>query len=264
MQHTRTVVITRPDQQAQAWIDAFQGAGLDVVHIPLLRIEPVTPNKPLKDAWEQLDKWSWVMFVSTNAVTCFFDACPQGMRFEEGWPEGVRVGAVGKGTAGALVAAGVPAELIDQPKDSDQKDSEHLWALIQHRDWQGAQVLVVRGSSEINWPERNWLIEQLQHAGADTQALAVYARCAPQWSNLQKEWINSAEAAFACWLFTSSEGVHYLPQQDWSKAIAVVTHPRIGEAVKLRGFTEVIYTQPELHVALNSVQYVARSHGNRV
>lgn len=251
----RITVITRPEAQAQPWLDAFKAQKINVIHIPLLRIEPIPSNTALEKAWQQINEWAWVMFVSTNAVEHFFKNHQNNT-----WPAHLRVGAVGKGTAAALIKAGIPVELIDQPDHDDTKDSEHLWQHICQRNWQNAHVLIVRGSSETTWPERNWLIEQFQNAGAHPQALPVYCRCAPHWSDAQKTWLNSEQAQTACWLFTSSESFIHLPKKDWSKAIAMVTHPRIGEAAKLSGFTQVIFTEPELQIALKSVQYVIGSH----
>lgn len=252
-----TVVITRPGLQGQAWLDAFVEQDIPAIYFPLLQIEPIKPNTELIKARASLHQWSWIMFVSSNAVTHFFNGLSKD--WPQHWPSHLRVGATGKGTAKALLEAGIAPQQIDQPQEAQPQDTEHLWAHICHRNWKNTQVLLVRGeNADCLRPNRDWFLQVLQQAGAHVQALPVYYRAAPKWTDKQIAWLSSQQAQQACWILTSAQGISYLPTQDWSKAIALVTHPRIGEAARAAGFVKIIYTQPQLQVALDSVQYIIR------
>lgn len=252
-----TFVITRPNPQAQTWLNAFLSQGINALHFPLLQVEPILPNATLTQAHARLPQWSWIMFVSGNAVSHFFSGLSK--ERVNNWPNHLRVGAAGQSTAKALLEAGIPPELIDQPQDQRHQDTEHLWEHISHRNWQKAQVLLVRGkNADGHRAERDWLMQRLQQAGACVEALPVYYRRAPLWTKQQIAWVNSQQAQQACWILTSAQSLDYLPAHDWSKAIALVTHTRIGKAAKTAGFDKIIYTQPQLQVALDSVQYIIR------
>lgn len=249
----RQIVVTRPLQQATPWIDALRQIGLPVVHVPLLRILPLEDVSPIQKAWAHMNKWQWVMFVSSNAVHYFFQC--NSHPHNPTWPLQLRAGAVGKGTAQALTNWGVPIQLIDQPAENQLKDSESLWQNIANRSWKNAHVLLVRGISTSR-SQRDWLMNQLQKAGAYVNSLTVYERaCVPLNASTQA-WLASDEALKACWLFSSSEALGYLPKQNWAHAIAIATHPRIAKAAHQAGFGQVVCTEPDLHSVLDSVKSV--------
>ncbi|RUS67185.1 Uroporphyrinogen-III synthase [Saezia sanguinis] len=247
----KTVIVTRPLHQAQPWIEGLQQHGFSVRHIPLLSIQAVADNQPLHHAWAQIDQYTWVMFVSANAVHYFF----KGTQHVH-WPSHLRAGATGNGTTKALTASGVAAHLIDQPAENQPEDTEHLWQQIADRHWSGTQVLLVRGRSAGNRPERNWLMHQLQHAGAQVQCLAVYQRCAPVFSADDLLWLGSHDARNSCWIFSSSEAIEYLPDYDWAQTTAIVTHQRIAQAAHKAGFGHVVCTRPDLLSLVDSVKSV--------
>ncbi|MGL4668825.1 MAG: uroporphyrinogen-III synthase, partial [Saezia sp.] len=221
----RTVVITRPAEQAQPWVDALRLRAIPVVHVPLLRIYAAGDEQLIQQAWRDIEQWTWVMFVSPNAVHYFFQYAQETL-----WPRSLRAGSPGEGTTQALIHAGVPAELIDQPKNHQEKDTAFLWQNIKHRDWQSARVLLVRGTSAK--PPRNWLMDQLQEAGAFVQPLVVYQRESGIFLDNAQDWINSVQAHQACWVISSAESLDALAGHDWSQATAVVIHPRIAQAVR--------------------------------
>ena len=249
----RTVIITRPRHQAQPWLQALQARGIHTVNIPLLEISPCASPSELhviQQAQEKLNRYAWVMFVSPNAVDYFFEqACNQA------WPASARAGSPGEGTTQALLRREVPLELIDQPGQNQHKDSEHLWQNIQHRNWKNTNVLVIRGTSSAQ-PPRNWLIEQLQGAGAQVDTLVVYKRQPVMPAPELQTWLRSTQAQQACWLFSSAEALKYLCDYNWTQTTAIVTHPRIAQAARLAGFGQVICTRPDLHTLVETVESV--------
>ncbi len=133
----------------------LQQAGFAAEALPLIEIAPVADARPLVLAWEKLGDYAACMFVSGNAVDCFF-----GQKFKEkvavvpagngvsatysiagSLPSGLRFLAPGPGTVAALVAAGVDRSRIDAPPaDAQQFDSEALWAVVGARDWRSKTI----------------------------------------------------------------------------------------------------------------------------
>lgn len=129
------VIVTRPAAQAGPWVDALRTQGVDARALPLIGIEPLIDDAPVRATWRGLDAMALVMFVSANAVQHFFSARPRGLA----WPDSTIAGSTGPGTSAALRAAGVPETALVEPAASAGRlDSEALWAQLASRDWRGA------------------------------------------------------------------------------------------------------------------------------
>lgn len=246
------VLVTRPREEAQRWVDQLQAAGVPAEALPLIDISPVLDAAALAALWQQLDRCAALMFVSGNAVGQFFAGAPRP------WPPQLRCLAPGPGTARALRAQGVPAALIDSPPEqAAQFDSEALWQVIAGRPWQGQRVLIVRGLSgeEAGSSGRDWLAQQLRALGAEVEAVAVYRRGAPRFDDRQRARMAAAQDDGSLWLFSSSEAIGHLPADlDWRRAQALATHPRIAEAARRAGFGRVVQSRPTLADVLASIE----------
>lgn len=241
------VIVTRPDSSATAWVQSLRAAGLQASALPLIEIVAEPMNDALRKAREQLDRWHAVMFVSGNAVRCFF----RGQRWSPRLA-GVRAWSPGPGTTGALTALGWPAAAVDGPPDSAaQFDSEHLWAQVASQVRQGTPVLIVRGGDATGAiAGRAWLADEVLRAGGWLDQLVCYRRVAPQLSAPQRARASTAAADGSIWLFSSSQSIAHLtaalPQQRWSGAVALATHPRIAQAARSAGFGRVHQSHPIL------------------
>ncbi len=236
-------IVTRPPAQAAAWVAQLQALGVDAVALPLIGIVPVDDMAPLRAAWRDVDGAAMVFFVSPNAVLHFFDARPEG----RAWPAGTLAGSPGPGTSTALRDAGVPEAAIAEPAvDAPSFDSEALWARIAGRDWSGRRVLVVRGEDG-----RDWLAARLRERGATVGFLAAYRRQAPVADAAGRTLLDAALAdpRHHLWIFSSSEAVGHLqalmPAADWSRSVAIASHPRIADAARAAGFGRVDAVRPE-------------------
>ena len=205
-------------------------------------------------------------------------------------PPYLRFMAPGPGTATALLTAGVPGGQIDTPPpDAGQFDSEALWSVVGQRDWQGRRVLVVRGVTGQDAQEaqedqasqpgvagptpamssgRDWLTRQWLAAGAEVDFLGVYERRAPLWTPAQVQRARLASTDGSVWLFSSSEAVLYLAAMpgmqgvDWSRAVAIATHPRIAATVRNAGWGVVAESRPALVDIVVSLRSMAsKNHG---
>jgi uroporphyrinogen-III synthase len=236
------VIVTRPAAQAADWVAQLQALGVDAVALPLIGIAPPHDPAPLRTAWAALPGTALVMFVSANAVAHFFAARPAGAP----WPAGTRAGSPGPGTSAALRQAGLSPQQIAAPADDAPLfDSEALWAQLEHEDWAGRRVLVVRGEDG-----RDWFAETLRARGAEIGFVAAYRRLPPELDAAGRQLVADARAAphAHLWVFSSSEAVGHLrtlvPGADWSAARAVASHPRIAQAARDAGFGAVEMVPP--------------------
>jgi uroporphyrinogen-III synthase len=251
------VVVTRPQREAQDWVQALQRAGHEAWALPLIHIAPVPDVSALQQAWQQLGRYQALMFVSANAVEGFWAAAPAPA------PALAHAWATGPGTVKALLQAGVPASAITSPPhDAPQFDSEALWQLVADRTHAGVRVLVVRGADAAGLSSqgagRDWFARQVQSAGGAVDFVASYQRRQPALEAVQLQRAQTAAGDGTVWLFSSSEAVHNLqaslPQQDWRAARAVATHARIAQAVRAAGFSVVHESRPALADVLASIE----------
>jgi uroporphyrinogen-III synthase len=243
------VFVTRPESEARHWVEDLRRRGFDAQAFPLIEIAPVGDAAGLVAAWQQLDRYRAVMFVSGNAVRHFFGHRPEAAP----WPAQTRAWAPGAGTREALLVAGVDSRLVDAPApQAVQFDSETLWQQVASQVAGGQRVLIVRGADAQGASSgRDWLAEQLDRAGAQVEVLAAYRRQPPQLSEGQLAQARQSPGTDGhVWLFSSSQAIAHLrgllPGQDWAQARAVATHPRIARAARQAGFGVVCESRPSL------------------
>ena len=251
------IIVTRPRAQAQSWLQELQARGLDAEALPLIEIGPPADPLPVLAAWAGLDRLALVMFVSANAVQCFFDLRPAGAP----WPAGLQAASTGPGTTAALRRAGLhDAQIVEPAAEAGQYDSEALWARIADRPWAGLQVLVVRGEEG-----RDWLSAQWRERGAEVHFVAAYSRLVPHFDEREQALLARAlaEPDQHLWVFSSSEAVQNLaaalPAADWSACYALGSHPRIVQAARELGFGAVDEVVPTAAAVASAV--VARAGG---
>lgn len=263
---TASVIVTRPAQDADRWVESLRARGLRAEALPLIEIAVLPPSEALARAWQDMPAYAALMFVSGNAVQAFFTSNQAQALIHRAQAatnsiakQIPRFFAPGPGTVAALRQAGVPGALIDAPAaDAGQFDSEALWAVVGGRSWRGLRVLIVRGQSAGNAESagagRDWLARQLLGAGALVDVVAVYQRQKPVFSAAQLLRIEAAARDGSVWLLSSSEALANLPAQDWSRACAVATHPRIAEAARTAGWGVVVQSRPELGDIVASIE----------
>jgi uroporphyrinogen-III synthase len=263
------VIVTRPANQADAWVQGLRAAGLNAVSWPLIDIRPTRDAQALNAARAQAANQHALMFVSANAVHGFFEEnrVPAGVDTAQCAINNVATGgmarcwATGPGTVQALLAAGVPALRIDAPGAGDALESEALWAVVQNQVAVGARVMLVRGADAAgNLAGRPWLAQQLAARGALVSEVAAYERHAPQWSAAQRQQAQAALCDGSVWLWSSSEALRNLPElpaMAQHAARAVATHPRIAQAARERGFARVLEARPDLPALVRSIQSFA-------
>lgn len=149
------------------------------------------------------------------------------------------------------------AQVIEPRADAAQFDSEALWAALAVYDWQGRQVLIVRGDGG-----REWLTDTLRKAGATVSHLSAYGRAAPVFDAGQRRTLEAAVARPGAhlWFFSSSEAIDHLeaatPGADWHAANAIATHPRIAARARALGIGRVHECRPEFDAVVACIQSI--------
>lgn len=260
------VIVTRPAREAQQWVHDLAALGLLAAALPLIKIGPVDNRSALAQAWQGLAEYVGVMFVSGNAVTHFFAARPPlAPAFNAESAANTRAWATGPGTAAALLRAGVPPQRVDAPAPATgQFDSEALWQVVATQVRPGDRVLIVRGAdaagsgAPAQGSGREWFAQRVSEAGARPEFVLAYQRCAPDFSPLERELACRSASDGSIWLFSSSEAVAnlsaWLPEQSWSGARALATHPRIAAAARSAGFGVVCESRPTLENVVASIE----------
>jgi uroporphyrinogen-III synthase len=239
------VLVTRPEREAEPWVQALQAEGVKAEPFPLIEISALSDATALQTAWDRVPSCLAVMFVSANAVRFFMAAQAAGTSVQV-----CRAWATGPGTQAALVAAGWPVDQIDVPAaDALQFDSEALWDVVAESALAAQalgqdEVLIVRGAdSQGQMAGRDWLAQKLQQSGLKVMQTVAYARRAPVLSAAQQERAKQAMHDGSLWLFSSSEAALHLqqacPRLDLSQARALATHPRIAERLLQAGWGQV-------------------------
>jgi len=156
----RTVVVTRPRAQADAFAAALEAAGARVLVCPSIDIRPADDPGPVDRAIARLEDYAWVVFTSANAVRHFWDRLAAAAR--GGLPAGVRAAAVGRATGAALEERGCRVDAMP-----DAFVGTQLPAAL--GDIAGRPVLLPR--ADIG---REATLEALVAAGAAVDAVTVY------------------------------------------------------------------------------------------
>lgn len=249
------LLVTRPQPQADAWVQRLAAAGFEAAAIPLLHTE-ACGDLASPTATTLLAAAQGVVFVSPAAATHFFE---QGVGLP--WPAHRWAAAPGPGTADRLQVLGVPAACIVQPAaDAAQFDSESLWQQLQPRVAAGHRVLIVRGDGG-----RDWLADTLRASGAVVDFLQAYRRAAPRLSPQERVQLQAALAAPAAhlWLFSSGEAIGHLetlaPGADWRAGLALATHPRIEARARALGLGRVFAARPSFDAVVAAARKIAET-----
>jgi uroporphyrinogen-III synthase len=260
------VIITRPSREANKWAAALSDTGYDAVALPLVEVASAPEPENVTAAWQGLGEFDAAMFVSGNAVEHFFASNESiAQVFTASSAIKTRAFATGPGTVAALLRAGAEAPWIDAPgQESQQFDSEALWAVMGTMVCPGYRVLIVRGAgamSEVAATEghgRDWFARQVLAAGGTVDYVVAYQRVSVRLQDENLALAIRGASDGSVWMFSSSEAIGNLvascPGQDWNAAKSVVTHPRIGDAARKAGFGTVIESRPSLASLLASIE----------
>jgi uroporphyrinogen III methyltransferase/synthase len=151
------VVVTRAREQASGLRSRLESLGAEVLELPSIALEPVDFALP------RLGDYAWLVFTSANGVTAFFDRGLRPAGLDTRALGGLRVAAIGPGTAHALAGRGVRADVVPE-----RFVAESLLDAFP-RASQGERLLLARAEQA-----RDVLPEGLAERGYAVDVLAVY------------------------------------------------------------------------------------------
>lgn len=246
MNHTATVVVTRPLAQSEELLEGIVAMGRHAVSFPLLEIFPLPDLAPLRAALSAIRDYALVAFVSPNAIDAAFAAMPT-------WPPGVAIAIMGEGSRRALARHGISDgnNVIFSPQDV-RTDSETLLAVLDIASLRGRRVMIVRGETG-----RELLADRLREQGIEVAQVAAYRRIAPLFDSTRQSQLVSLLEGKNDWIVTSSEAVRNLvnatmelsQRPGMGSLVAkmqqqrlIVPHARIAESAHSEGFLDIALT----------------------
>lgn len=154
----RTVVVTRAREQVSDLRARLTALGASVVELPAIAVEPMPVAVP------DLSGFGWLVFTSVNGVDGFFDRGLAPAELDARALAGLRVAAIGPGTAGALARHGITVDLVPE-----RFVAESLLAAFPDPAGPGERVLLARAEQA-----RDVLPEGLAERGYAVEILPVY------------------------------------------------------------------------------------------
>jgi uroporphyrinogen-III synthase len=231
----RTIVVTRPAQQARALARLIENAGASAFLFPAIEIRDVEDIGPFTRLVDRLDEFDLAVFISPNAI----ERALRLIQARRKLPPRLKIAAIGGGSVKALERHGVTGVIAPQGR----YDSE---ALLERTEIAGARrVVIFRGEGG-----REHLGDALSARGAAVEYAECYRRVKPALdpAPLLRAWSGGGIHAVTA---TSSEGLLNFaemigaPGRERLQATPVfVPHPRIAEAARSLEIRAVIVTGP--------------------
>ncbi len=197
------IVVTRARAQASMLSKRLFELGAEPVEVPVIRIDtPVDGGAALREATKRLGDYDWLVLTSANGVDRTFDAVPDTRALG-----GVRVAAIGPGTAEALARYRVVADIVPErfvaesllaafPDPSDLADGPG--ATGAGRSDGPGRVLLARAAVA-----RDVLPDGLRAKGWQVDVVEAYRTQAVEPTAAQRDAVAAADAV----TFTSSSTV---------------------------------------------------------
>jgi len=161
--HGRTVVVTRARAQASGLAKTLRGLGAEVVELPAIRIEPLTRAEEARAAAKGIGDYDVICLTSPNGVNLLLKAIVDA-GLDARALAGATVAAIGPGTARALAAHGIVADVVPE-----RFVAEALVEVLEDVEVEGKRVLVARAAEA-----RDVLPDALAERGAEVDVVALY------------------------------------------------------------------------------------------
>jgi uroporphyrinogen III methyltransferase/synthase len=211
----RRIVVTRARAQASGLAKTLRGLGAEVVELPAIRIEPSLKSEKVRIAVERIGDYALICLTSPNGAHLLFEALgaagldaralagPKKQQVGQGESgvtakAGPAVAAIGPGTARALAAHGIAADIVPE-----RFVAEALVEALAEVEVSGKRVLVARAAEA-----RDVIPEHLRGRGAEVDVVALYETVREEPS---PEAVEAAQGADYV-TFTSSSTVRNLTE----------------------------------------------------
>ena len=186
------VVVTRARAQASGLAATLAALGADVIELPAIRVVPRIDSAEVSDAVGAIHSYALVCLTSPNGVWLLFDAL-EAAGLDARALANATVAAIGPGTARALAARGIRADVVPE-----RSVAEALVESLEAVDVTDRPVLVARAADA-----RDVLPDALRERRAKVDVVALYETVADEPDPEAVEAASSADYV----TFTSSSTV---------------------------------------------------------
>ncbi len=167
----KRIVTTRTREQSTAMREALEALGAEAVEVPAIEIRDPQSWQPLDEAIGRLEEFDYLVFTSANGVTKFLHRLPDSDRDVRDL-KGLRIGAIGPGTAAELAKTGIRADFVPR-----EYRAEGLIEFFQDVDIRGKAFLIPRAKVA-----RDILPAALEKMGARVEVVESYETVQPQFA----------------------------------------------------------------------------------
>ncbi len=165
----KTLVITRPEEQSEAFVNGLLERGAEPFLFPVIETVPPKDWKPLDDAIQTLDSYDGLIFTSVNGVKFFLQRLKENKK-DVRELKGLRLYAIGPKTEQAVNALGIPVDVVPE-----NFVAESLIESIGKENIKGKRFLLPRAAVA-----RETLPDQLRAQGATINVAPAYRTVRPQ------------------------------------------------------------------------------------
>ena len=234
----RRVLVTRPKLRAGTLSQRLRALGAEVTEYPCIETIPISPCPQALTALDDLGRYGWLALTSPAGADCLW-ALLERLGRDARALGGVRLAAIGMGTAKALAQYGLRADLVP-----DVYDAAHLGAALAGQA-AGERVLILRareGSPALT--------AALDRAGIAWDDIPVYTTCYenPQSAALRAR-LEAGELDLVT--FTSASTVKGFVHSvgadaDLSRITGVCIGPQTAAQAEMYGIPTVTAPQADL------------------
>ncbi|MFP5528333.1 uroporphyrinogen-III C-methyltransferase [Peptococcus simiae] len=157
------ILVTRAREQASALSEQIEALGGEAVEAPMIHVQKPKDEAPLLAAIEDLARYQWIIFTSTNGVRCFLEALMANGKDVRALAD-AKLCAIGTKTAQVLLDKGLRVEVVPEVFRA-----EAIAEALQGRIASGDEVLIPRSSLG-----RQVLIDELEKMGATVHDVVTY------------------------------------------------------------------------------------------
>ncbi len=159
----KRIVVTRTRRQASELVQHLRSLGADPLELPTIAVSEPEAWESLDIALDEIEGYDWLVFTSSNAVDSFFGRLrAKGRDIRD--LKGVRLGAIGPGTARSLESLWMRVDVTPQ-----QYTAEALADALARVGVEGKRILIPRAREA-----RDVLPDRLRDLGAAVDVVVAY------------------------------------------------------------------------------------------
>ena len=253
----KTIVVTRPKDQALEFIRILEADGGNVISFPTIEITPPKSYKSLDKAINNIEQYDWIIFTSVNGVHCFFNRLKH-LGKDIRTLHGAKIAAIGEITAHKIQSMDINVEMVP-----DDYKAEGLIKLFKKNKVKGSKILIPRAKVA-----RDILPQSLISLGANVDVVTAYVTKKPNKLQTKKLAKLLNEEKVDLITFTSSSTARnffeLIPdfKQSRNKTLIACIGPITARTVKDHGYKVAIipthYTVK--HLAAEISEYFSKSN----